>query len=274
MLGEAVELGRRFEEVMKYFKGHRTDIGDRPMLCNLPPTIQSRFIHVSNDDPFISKYALFEGNIGLLTIGKYEQRDIASTCYHEKLKPLMGMLHHTLDGDDDVIVVDNIAGTDNIATSLSFAYDLNVFVVEPTQKSVKVYNDYVELVPQYADRLFVVGNKISDPDDEQFLRQNIPQGVYLGSIPLSRYLKDFEQGDTGAIEGFGAEQAPTFKRVYKTLRSRKRDWPRYIELLRAAYDWDCQRWYSDFYGCDLATGIDRSFSYEQVLNKQLATSPA
>jgi CO dehydrogenase maturation factor len=264
--GDARHIGAHFQDITGYLKGRRGDIGDRPMICTLPPAIESNFVRVSPNDPLVQRYALSDGRIALLTVGKYEERDLGTTCYHEKLKPLMSIFHHMLDGEDDVVVVDTIAGTDNISTSLSFAYDLNVFVVEPTEKSLQVYEDYLSLVPQYADSLYVIGNKISDSKDEEFLAKRIKSDVYLGSIPFSKQLKKFEQGNVGAITGFEAEQSPVFSRAYKMLKARKRNWHRYLELLRATYEWDCQRWYSDFYKCDLLAGIDDAFTYEAVLN--------
>ncbi len=266
-------LGMHFDEIMGYLKGTRNDIGSRPMIGNIPPSPESRFIRLSAEDPFVKNYALTVANIGLLTVGAYEEKDVASTCYHEKLKSMIGIFHHMLDEDNDIVVADSIAGTDNIATSLSFAYDMNVFVVEPTIKSIRVYQDYVDLVPQYADRLYVIGNKIADEKDQDFIKEHIPAHAYLGSIPFSKNLKQFEQGNSASLEAFQREQEPAFKSVYETLKSKKRDWSEYLNLLRHAYKWDCERWYSDFYKVDMLRGIDESFSYGTVLAQAEVQEP-
>lgn len=265
--GEPIQLGMHFEEICDYLKGTRGDLGARPMLGNLPPAPGSNFIRPSKNDPFVNKYSLRDHNIALLTVGSYELKDVASTCYHEKLKSMIGIFHHMLDSEEDVVVADSIAGTDNIATSLSFAYDMNVFVVEPTAKSIRVYLDYASLVPQYADRLYVIGNKVSDEQDLQFIQKQIPEHIYLGSIPFSKNLKHFEQGEQNALQEFHQEQAPAFEKTYALLKSKKRDWNQYLELLRTAYKWDCERWYSEFYKCDLKSGIDETFSYDSVLDR-------
>ena len=263
--GLSKPLGDSFDEVANYLKGERTDIGARPVLCTLPPSLQSRFVRVTPSDAFIREYCLTVGNVSLLTVGTYRLSDVGTTCYHEKLKPLMAVFHHMLDQDNDLVVTDTIAGTDNISTSLSFAYDLNIFVVEPTEKSIQVYDDYVALVPQYADRVFVVGNKITDSEDLKFIAERVPKRAYLGSVPFSKNLKQFEQGDVKLIGEFHAEQEPVFERIFEVLQSRKRDWPTYLKTLRAIYKWDCERWYSDFHKCDLQDSIDQAFTYEAVL---------
>jgi CO dehydrogenase maturation factor len=265
--GDAQHLGLCFEEICSYLAGYRKDLGGRPMICTTPPTAGSNFVRVSADDPFISKYALRAGNIALLTVGKYLQSDISTTCYHEKLKSIMGVFHHMLDGVGDIVVADTIAGTDNIATSLSYAFDLNVFVVEPTEKSIRVFQDYLELVPEYADRLFVIGNKVANPDDESFIAQRIPPSSYLGSLPYSRQLRHFEQGDSDAISAFDSQiqQVRVFDRLIEELKSKKRDWHAYMKKLRASYALDCERWYSQFLNCDLLDGIDETFAYENAI---------
>lgn len=266
-------LGMHYDEIMEYLKGTRSDIGERPMIGNIPPTLQSRFIRLSPEDPFVKNFALTSQNIALLITGAYEEKDVASTCYHEKLKSMIGIFHHLLDSENDVVVADSIAGTDNIATSLSFAYDMNVFVVEPTIKSIRVYQDYAKLVPQYSDRLYVIGNKVADERDRDFIKEHIPANAYLGSIPFSKNLKHFEQGDSASLEAFQREQAPAFKRTYEILQSKKRDWSEYLNLLRRTYKWDCERWYSEFYKVDMVNGIDESFSYDAVLDHAKTPGP-
>ncbi len=263
--GTPVELATCFDEVMNYLKGTRVDLGDRPMIATVPPSLKSAFVRPVADDPFVNKYSLIAGNVGLITVGGYEQSDVSSTCYHEKLKSLMAVFHHMLDNDKDIIVVDTIAGTDNISTSLSFAFDVNVFVIEPTVKSVRVYQDYAELVPQYAERLYVIANKVADEEDLEFIKAHVPADSYLGAIPLSSSLKRFEQGDHSGISQFRTEQALVFSKLCDVLKGKRRNWKQYLKLLRETYKWDCDRWYSGFYKCDLIEGIDDLFTYESFI---------
>ena len=165
--GEAKQLGLHFDAVTDYLKGSRSDVGDRPMIGTTPPAVGSNFITAKANDPFIEKYALKDGNIALLTVGTYQQEDVGGSCYHEKLKSLAGIFHHMLDTQSDLVVADTTAGTDNVATSLSFAYDINVFVLEPTEKSTQVFLDFEEIAPQFADRTYVVGNKVDGDEDAE-----------------------------------------------------------------------------------------------------------
>lgn len=265
--GEVKQLGLHFDEVTDYLRGQRTDLGDRPMIGTTPPAAGSNFITAQKDDPFIQKYAMQEGNIALLTVGTYQQEDVGGSCYHEKLKSLAGIFHHMLDTDDDLVVADTTAGTDNVATSLSFAYDLNIFVLEPTEKSTQVFLDFEEIAPQFVERTYVVGNKVDGDEDAEYIQERVGKDKYLGTIPYSANLKKFEQGDEEAINQFLKEQEIAFAEIVKLWKSRKRDWKNYLERLHKTFDWDCKRWYSDYYKCDMLTGIDTTFTYEQALKE-------
>ncbi|MBX9939996.1 MAG: hypothetical protein K2Y32_12120 [Candidatus Obscuribacterales bacterium] len=271
--GEIKQLGLHFDKVTDYLRGERKDLGDRPMIGTTPPAKGSNFIYPKKDNHFIKEYALYERNIALLTVGTYQQEDVGGSCYHEKLKSLAGIFHHMLDNDDDVVIADTTAGTDNVATSLSFAYDINVFVLEPTEKSTQVYLDYKEIAPQFVERTYVVGNKVDGEEDAEYIKGRVGADKYLGSIPYSTYLKKFEQGDDDAINSFHKEQEAAFENVLKELKSRKRDWNEYMERLQKAYAWDCQRWYSDYYKQDLESGIDKTFRYEDVLSTKKTAMP-
>jgi CO dehydrogenase maturation factor len=262
--GAMHELGKLIDPVHTYLKGKRTDLGDKPMIMTTPPSMQSNFVRVHPQDLLIQRYALRQDNIALLSVGRYAQADVGAACYHSKLAGAVNILHHLLDGPEDIVISDNTAGTDVVATSLWFAYDMYVFVVEPTLKSIQVYRDYLTTLPQLTERVFVVANKVVDKTDKKFLRKHIPADRLLGMVPASKHLRHFEQGDTSALAKFQAEQAPVFNSVFSTLKQQKRNWTLYLTLLRQTHARLCRDWYDTYYGVKLDEGLDGTFSYEAV----------
>lgn len=260
-------IGEEFDAIAEKLKGARIDLNGRPMIGSTPPSLRSRFIKPSADDPFILEYARRRGNIALLTVGAYSKSDVGGNCYHSKLSSYTLMLHHLLDGPDDVIVADTTAGTDNVATSLNLAYDLNVFVVEPTRKSVNVYRDFIELVPHLADRVYVLANKVDGAEDLEFLASHVAADKLIGAVPFSRHLKRFEQGEHGAVVDFHREQEAAFDKVYGLLKSQKRDWRQYLQLLNEAHEKVCVDWYNDYYQSNMGRNYDPEFSYEAVIGR-------
>lgn len=265
--GKAQNLGQLWDQITTHLKGQRTDLGNKPMIMTTPPSLDSNFIRCSFADGLVQKYGYKHNNIALLTVGKYEPTDVGSACYHSKLSGAVSMLHHLLDGANDIVVADNTAGTDVVATSLWFAYDMHVFIVEPTQKSAQVYKDFVGLLPHAAEHTYVLGNKIDGDEDQTFLKAQVGEDRILGYIPLSRHLKRFEQGHVTALDQFQAEQSPVFEKVLQTLLSKKRDWDLYLKRLRETHSKLCRDWYDTYYGQKLDEGLDANFRYQSVLSR-------
>lgn len=273
-VGEKHELGQVCDDIFAYLRGQRTDLGERQMVGSTPPSLKSNFVRVSPDDPFVSRYALRSGNISLLTVGTYKESDVGGSCYHTKLRGLASVMHHMLDRPDQIVVADTTAGTDNVATSLSFAYDLNVFVVEPTLKSLKVYNDFLAIAPQLKDRVFVIANKIESDEDKTFIHAHVPAEKVLGYVPNSRHLKHFEQGNSAALELFQQEQAGAFDRCLQQLKQTPRNWKEYLSLLQEAHSKVCADWYNEFYGVAMDQNLDPEFSYEAAIATEAVPATA
>lgn len=271
-VGEEHEIGEERGAIIDYLKGERTDLGENCMVGTTPPSSKSRFIKVSQSDPLIAKYSQQSGNISLLTVGTYKESDVGGACYHVKLTGLQSFFHHLLDGPEDFVVADTTAGTDNVATSLSFAYDMNVFVVEPTKKSVQVYLDYITVAPHLKERTYVIANKVDTPEDELFILKHVERDRILGVVPQSRHLKRFEQGKKEALNDFMKEQEVVFEKVLNTLTSKKRNWTDYLERLRATHTKVCRDWLDDYFSAKLDEGLDTEFTYESVLKKELTAA--
>ena len=170
-----------------------------------------------------------------------------------------------LDGQDDIVVADTTAGTDNVATSLSIAYDINVFVVEPTKKSLQVYLDFLEVAPHLADKTYVVANKVDSPEDELFILKHVAREKLLGLVPQSKHLKRFEQGKKEALEDFMKEQEGVFARVLETLKGKPRDYQAYLANLRATHSKVCRDWLDEYYSQKLDENLDADFTYEKAI---------
>ncbi|MBA3823059.1 MAG: ATP-binding protein [Ktedonobacterales bacterium] len=228
-----------------------------------PPTRTARFLRPQAADPFLRRYAAQAPGLALLTVGSYETADVGYACYHEKLGTLELVLHHTLDGAGDYLVADVVTGTDNLGTSLAFAYDLNVFVVEPTRKSLAVYADFVALAAPLRQRVRVVINKAEDEADIAFVRNHVPPDDILGVIGYAPAMRQYEEGDPAAIGAFVAANQGTLAAIRAEADGLTRDWATYLARLQAAHATMVGQWYTHVAGSARAT--DAAFSYAAAL---------
>ncbi len=262
--GQAPHLSDHFAQICTYLAGKREDLAHTTMIDSTPPSLNSAFIRPSKNDLFIKKYALQKENISFLTVGSYKEEDAGKTCYHGKLGSLSLVLNHLLDGKDDLLVSDATAGIDNLGSSLYFAYDLSIFVIEPTKKSIDVYLHFREVAKKFAIRTAVIVNK-AEEGDLAFVEKFIAPQDILGVIARSSAIKQFEQGETEALSVFVAENATLFAKIETYIASIEKDWDKYYADLLEAHQSLAADWYDSYYQQPISQQKDPQFSYQKVL---------
>ena len=170
------------KDIKTYLKGDNDKIKSLvEFRKTTPPNSLSNFVNLSNKDDYIlSNYTLEKDNIYLMNVGTYEKGEIGASCYHNNLAILENILSHLIDRDG-YVVSDMVAGIDAFAGSLHAQFDRLFLSVEPTRRGVDVYNQYIELakVAGVENLLFVVGNKIRNNKDKNFLKSFIPENTDL-----------------------------------------------------------------------------------------------
>jgi CO dehydrogenase maturation factor len=243
-------LIERSKEVFNFLEPQADDfvrvLGVRPDIGALPVSDNSVFVRCSSDDPFLREFGVMERGVCLLTAGKYGEKDVGNACYHAKLFSSQLVAHRLLDGPDDVVAFDATAGTDPVATSLLHAYDLCIVVVEPTLKSLSVYQDFIKAADTER-RTVVLANKIRSKSDEAFIRGSIPSDILLGCLPYSRDLRSAEQGDVEGVQRFSDECEEVFDHVLSMARGFARDKREYFEALHSWFSKYAEKWYDPLY---------------------------
>lgn len=258
--GDAISISENFKDIAEYLEGDRNL--ETPFLNTTPPSFKSKFVYPTKDDALIKKYALQKNNISLLTVGKYIKEDLGAACYHGKLGSLQSILHHMIDGKGDWIVSDATAGTD-IGTSLFFAYDLNVIIVEPTVKSVQVFKDFLGFSEICGLQTRCIINKYRE-EDESFINEHLDEEYILGRLPLSENIRKFEQGDLTAFDAYIEECSEVFDKLITLSGTLERDWDKYLKILKDLHRKSVKSWYNDYYSQDLEVQIDEDFAYNLI----------
>lgn len=263
-------LSENFAAIANYLEGERKEIKELgiekvPAFGSIPPSKTSVFIRPGSDDVFINRYSVKKDNIQLLDVGKHGHNDFSNTCYHAKLNSLEIVLHHLLDDKDSTIVIDSTAGIDNLGTSLFMAYDLTIFVIEPTLKSINVFLEYKKAVESYGLRVKAVINKVVSKEDKEFVVNHIKEDDILGYISESEEIFKLEKGDASALETFISHNSSVFEAISQEAKGINRDWNKYFELLKVLFKRECESWWSKYYDKDLLKIIDPHFTYDQVI---------
>lgn len=256
-------LGDLFDSICKDLESN----SDKPLIGSSPATRESIFIKEGLNDPFLRKYATYNDfGTALLTVGTYSDDKIGYACYHSKLGSAVFIYNRLLDNKDLYIVTDATAGIDSVGTSMFNVSDINVFVVEPTKKSVDVYKEFKTIVSNYGIDTYVIANKIKNDDDIDYIKRNIEEEYILGFIKDSDDLRKFEQDDKDGLNRFVVNNVDILENILNKLDSIQKDWTKYYNIQKQIYIDDAGDWYSQYYGEDLTKYIDEDFSYEDVIN--------
>lgn len=256
-------LGDIFDDVCKDLENN----SKKPLIGSSPATRESKFIRKGLNDPFLKKYATYnQKGTALLTVGTYTDNKIGYACYHSKLGSAVFIYNRLLDDKDLYVVTDATAGIDSVGTSMFNVSDLNLFVVEPTKKSIDVYKEFKNIVSNYGIDTYVVANKIRNESDIEYIKKNIDENYILGFIKDSDDLRKFEQGDQEGLDNFIKNNEQILESVLNKLNSIEKNWDKYYDIQKQIYIDDVGDWYSQFYGEDLTKYIDKKFSYKDVIN--------
>lgn len=163
-----------------------------------PPTRKSNIINIEsiNETP-LQSFGLHKGNLSVFAVGTYQEQDIGASCYHNNLAILESILNHTND-KNGYIIADMVAGVDSFAGTLHAQFDLTCLIVEPTMRSVEVYTRYIELATEagIADSVRVIGNKIRNDTDRDFITSHIPKNKIIDYFTDDEYIRTIDQDGT------------------------------------------------------------------------------
>jgi CO dehydrogenase maturation factor len=165
-----------------------------------PPTRKSNLISIDSirNTP-IGEYGVFRDNLSVFAVGTYQDEDIGASCYHNNLATLESILCHT-DDKGGYLIADMVAGVDSFAGTLHAQFDLTCLIVEPTMRSIEVYTNYMKLASEagIADSVMVIGNKIRNDKDVEYINSHIPVNKIIGMFWDDEHIRGVDQ-DSGAI---------------------------------------------------------------------------
>lgn len=176
-----------------------------------PPTRKSNIIKIESiKDTPVGSFGLHKDNLSVFAVGTYQGEDIGASCYHNNLSILESILNHT-DDKNGYLIVDMVAGVDSFAGTLHAQFDLTCLIVEPTMRSIEVYTKYIELATEagVADSVRVIGNKIRNDKDRDFINAHIPENKIIGYFTDDEHIRDIDQDgtvlDTSKLNDFNQE---------------------------------------------------------------------
>ncbi len=258
---ELPTLGANIPFIKEYLHGENPRIPSAlGMAKTTPPGTGSRLMRFAEKNPLFEKFIYEHEGIRIMKAGAFTESDLGVSCYHSKTSAVELLLNHLVDGEGEYIVVDMTAGADAFASGLFAAFDLTAVVVEPTWKSAEVLEDYRRYSKGFETPLIVLGNKITNDADKQFVTDK-NGGIEPIYITASEYVRRSERDGCLPIADLELENAAVLGQLKEKLDARKKDWDAYLKRMHMFHKKNAESWANKAYGTNLLEQIDPDFTY-------------
>ncbi|MEV7041337.1 ATP-binding protein [Amycolatopsis sp. NPDC051061] len=255
-------LGDNMALIKDYLRGENPRIADAAsMIKTTPPGRGSRLVRPFEDNPVFDACFRQLGGVRLGVTGQFDEDDLGVKCYHSKVGAAELLLNHLVDVEGEYVVMDMTAGADAFASGLFTRFDVTFLVCEPTVRSVGVYRQYADYARDYGVRLVVVGNKVTDADDVEFLQDQVG-GALLGWMSASRHVRAAERGTARPITELEPRNLSTLRSMQATVDAEQRDWARYQRQAVEFHLRNAAAWAGD----SLAAQVDPEFVLDPGLS--------
>ncbi|WP_027941946.1 AAA family ATPase [Amycolatopsis taiwanensis] len=252
-------LGEHLDLIKDHLRGDNPRITSTDaMIKTTPPGRGSRLIRPFEDNPITHACFRDVGGVRLGVTGRFDEDDLGVSCYHSKVGAAELLLNHSVDGADEYVVLDMTAGADAFASGLFTRFDVTFLVCEPTLRSVGVYRQYANYAHDFGVRLAVVGNKTTDTEDVEFLRQQVGEDL-LCWLTGSGHVRAAERGRARPISALEQENLAALATILATVDSTPRDWDRFHRQAVEFHLRNARSWANNRTGQDLAAQIDPDY---------------
>jgi CO dehydrogenase maturation factor len=253
-------LGDHVRRIKEYLRGANPRIESvEAMVKTTPPGRGSRLLRVDEANPVYDAVVREVAGIRLAVTGPFATEDLGVACYHSKVGAVELILNHLVDLTDEYVVVDMTAGADSFASGLFTRFDLTFLVCEPTLRSVGVYRQYVGYAAEYGVRVAVIGNKVGDADDVDFLRDHVGEDL-LTWVGRSDWIRAAERGSARPFADLEPANVAALAAMRAEVDACVKDWDRYTSQAVEFHVRNAVAWGGDSSGDDLVGQVDPEFT--------------
>ena len=122
-------------------------------------------------------------------------------CYCPENALLQALLSHLLVARNEVVILDMEAGIEHLGRGTARMVDKLIVVVEPGRRSIETAINVRKLAAEIGlQNMAVVGNKVRNQSDREFLIANLPGFDFLGFIPYDQAIVDADLADLSSLD--------------------------------------------------------------------------
>jgi CO dehydrogenase maturation factor len=158
-----------------------------------PGTVGGFFTLNPRVDDIPQRFSAVHRGVRLLEMGAVDLGGSGCICPESAM--LKSLMTHLLFRQDDVLILDMYAGVEHLGRATVDFVDAMLVVAEPTQRSLGTAAQIQKLARDIGlKHLWLVGNKVRDEADAQFLLEAAPAGLsLLGYLPADMAVQEADR---------------------------------------------------------------------------------
>jgi len=143
-------------------------------------------------DDIPERFSVLHRGVRLLEMGSVELGGSGCICPESAM--LKTLFTHLLFREDDILLLDMYAGVEHLGRATVDFVDAMLVVVEPTRRSLGTAAQIKKLANDIGlQRLFLVGNKVRDEEEANFLETETPDIPLIGCLPADLKVQEADR---------------------------------------------------------------------------------
>jgi CO dehydrogenase maturation factor len=157
-----------------------------------PGTVGGFFTLNPRVDDIPERFSVLHRGVRLLESGSVDLGGSGCICPESAM--LKTLFTHLLFRKDDVLLLDMYAGVEHLGRATVDFVDAMIVVVEPTRRSLGTAAQIKKLANDIGlKRLYLVGNKVRNVEEEKFLTEETPGLPVLGFLPADLKVQEADR---------------------------------------------------------------------------------
>jgi len=149
-------------------------------------------------DDIPDRFSAVKDGVKLLVMGTVKKGGGGCMCPESAL--LRSLMSHLLLRRSEVVILDMDAGVEHLGRGTAASVDAFVVVVEPGRRSLETAQAIRSLAQDLGiTKCYIVGNKVRNEADRQFITQNLPVFEVVGFIS---YNPQIQEADLNGVSPF------------------------------------------------------------------------
>ena len=166
-------------------------------------------------DDIPERFAHKLNGIRLMRMGRIKKG--GTGCYCPEGALLQALMAHLLVARNEVVILDMEAGIEHLGRGTAAAVDKLIVVVEPGRRSIETAVNIKKLAKEIGLKdMAIVGNKVRNQSDIEFLKASLPGFEFLGFIPYDQAIVNADLANQSPLDASQPAKAAV-REIYQAL---------------------------------------------------------